>query len=282
MSDFITFADIGVTYRGQWPWRGLPVTALEGVNLTVAHGETLGIVGESGSGKSTLGRVLLRLLPPTTGRVTVDGIDPYRLPGPALRAYRRRVQAVFQDSVASFNPRMSLGDAVREGLDIHGLGTPGEREAMVRAMLERVGLKAEYAERYPHALSGGQRQRVNIARALVISPEILIADEPVSALDVSIQAQILDLFETLRAERKLTLIFISHDLSVVRELCDRVVVLKAGRIVEVAPTEQLFKTPRHDYTRLLIDSAPDIDRALAAWVPTAGSRPGGLRSPVVE
>lgn len=256
----IAVQGLGVTYRGQWPRRGRPVTALRDVSVRIPAGSVTGVVGESGSGKSTLGRVLLRLQRHDTGSVQVAGHDPFSLRGPKLLAWRRQVQAVFQDSEASLNPRMTVGSTLREGLEIHKIGTASERDERVEAMLDQVGLAADMAERYPHTLSGGQRQRVNIARALILEPRVLIADEPVSALDVAIQAQILDLLVDLQARASLTVLFISHDLSVVKALCDHLVVLRNGEIVETGPTSAVMDRPAATYTRELIDAVPHFAR----------------------
>lgn len=261
MSALIEIRDLNVTYRGQWPRRGTPVHALKNVSLSIPRGVALGIIGESGSGKSTLGRVILRLQRPDSGSVQVNGDDPFVLRGHALRHYRRSVQAVFQDSQASLDPRMRIGDTVREGLDIHRIGNRDERLARVEAVLEQVGLDAAYMRRFPHTLSGGQRQRVNIARSLILDPTLLVADEPVSSLDVAIQAQILDLFADLRARLGLTLVFISHDLSVVEALCDEVVILQQGRLVEQGPVGQVLADPRERYTRELLAAVPRLPPA---------------------
>ena len=253
---------VTVTYRGRWPRRGAPVAALSDITLRVPSGTILGLVGESGSGKSTLGRVLLRLQAPDSGLVRVDGVDPFRLRGAGLRAYRRAVQAVFQDSEASLNPRQRIGATIGEGLEIHRIGTPAWRRARVADLLRDVGLDPDYADRFPHALSGGQRQRVNIARALATGPQVLVADEPVSSLDVAIQAQILDLFLDLHERLGLTMVFISHDLSVVRALCDRIAVMHKGRIVEEGPTEAVLARPAAAHTRDLLEAAPDLGRLI--------------------
>ncbi len=247
----------GVTVRfgGSLLRRTAPFTALDRVDLTVAPGEICGIVGESGSGKTTLGRVVLGLLPPSDGRVAVAGAVPAALRGAHRRRFRARVQCVFQDSAAALNPRMSIGAAIQEGLDIHRVGDGPARARAVHDMLECVGLPRRTAERYPHELSGGQRQRVTIARALILRPEVLVADEPVSALDVSVQAQILDLLATLHAEMALTILLISHDLHVVRELCHTVAILQAGRVVEAGDVETVMTGPRHPYARRLLADA---------------------------
>lgn len=243
------------------------VTAVDDVDLDLYRGEILGLVGESGSGKSTVGRCLLRLIRPEAGTVRFDGMDILTLGRRNLKALRRRFQIVFQDPESALDPRMTVGEAVREGLDIHNLGTPAERRERVAAMLERVGLEPNHAARPPHRLSGGQRQRVAIARALVVQPEVVVADEPVSALDAAIQAQILDLIADLRRDLGLTLLFISHDLSVIRAISDRVAVMYAGRIVEIGPAAAIFEDPRHPYTRMLLDSIPVPDPASPMAVP---------------
>jgi oligopeptide/dipeptide ABC transporter ATP-binding protein len=241
--------------------RGRPIQAVTDVWLTVGRGETIGLVGESGSGKSTLGRMLLGLLPPSAGQVHFDGIDLARA-GPAQRRQlRRRMQIVFQDPHSSLDPRRPVGAQVADGLAIHGLVPRPERRARVEALLSQVGLPAAHADRYPHEFSGGQRQRVGIARALATGPEFLVADEPVSALDVSVQAQVLALLADLRTRLGLALLFISHDLAVVRSLCDSVVILYLGRVMEAGPVAQVFDNPRHPYTQALLSAAPDLDPA---------------------
>lgn len=246
--------DATVQFRGSLLRREAVFTAVNRASLSLAAGQSHGLVGESGSGKSTLGRVLLGLQPVTSGTVKVAGATPGALRGPALLAFRRKVQCVFQDSAATLDPRMTIGASVREGLDIHRIGTMEAREEAVRAMLARVGLPRDFAERYPHEVSGGQRQRVNIARSLVLEPEILIADEPVSALDVSVQAQVLDLLSDLRRDMGLTMLFISHDLMVVQEVCEMVSVMQSGEIVETAVTETLFLRPVHPATQHLLSA----------------------------
>lgn len=246
--------DVTVRFRGSLLRPSASFTALDRVSLDLAAGQSHGLVGESGSGKSTLGRVILGLQQVSEGKVTVAGHAAGSLRGEALRTFRRVVQCVFQDSAATLDPRMTIGQSVREGLDIHRIGTRDAREDQVRAMLSRVGLPRDFAEWYPHEVSGGQRQRVNIARSLVLRPRILIADEPVSALDVSVQAQILDLLADLRRDMGLTMLFISHDLMVVREVCDTVSVMERGRIVETASTEALFSQPDHPATRHLLSA----------------------------
>jgi len=239
------------------------VKAADDISFSLLPGETLGLVGESGSGKTTVGRTILRAIDPTRGQVhfRCDGrdIDLAKLPTAALRPLRTRLQMIFQDPFSSLNPRMTVGDIVGEPLVIHGLAKGRELEDRIVAMLKRVALKPEHRTRYPHAFSGGQRQRIGIARALIMHPALVIADEAVSALDVSVQAQVINLLQDLQQEMGLTYIFIAHDLSVVEHICDRVAVMYAGRIVERASTEQLFKDPKHPYTKALMSAVPNPD-----------------------
>ncbi|MEO1779617.1 MAG: ABC transporter ATP-binding protein [Pseudomonadota bacterium] len=228
---------------------------LKGVSLMVAAGEVHGIVGESGSGKSTLGRLLLGFLAPDAGQIDIAGAVPHRLRGQAKRAFRRKVQVVYQDSASALNPRMSLGRSAAEGLQIHGASAAEARREVAR-LFDMVRLPTDLMQRFPHEVSGGQRQRVCIARALATNPDVLIADEPVTALDVSVQARILDLFGTLQADLGLTMLFISHDLGVVRALCDRVTVIQHGRVVETGLTQTVLHQPQNAYTQTLVDSVP--------------------------
>ena len=238
------------------------VSAVQGVDLDIYEGETLGLVGESGSGKSTTARTILRLDEPTAGTVEYDGSDLTTLSGDELKRARRRIQMVFQDPASSLNRRKTVGQIIRQPMVIHDLYA-GERNARVNELMETVGLSPAYSNRYPHEFSGGQRQRVGLARALAVDPDFLVADEPVSALDVSIQAQMLNLLSELQDEFDLTLLFIAHDLSVIRHICDRVAVMYLGELVELAPTEELFANPQHPYTRALLRAIPEPEPALA-------------------
>jgi oligopeptide/dipeptide ABC transporter ATP-binding protein len=232
------------------------VRAVDGVDLTIRRGRTLGLVGESGSGKTTVGRSLLRLIPVTAGRVRFDGVDVFALHRRELRRLRRRMQMIFQDPVGSLNPRMSVGAIVAEPLRVHRLVPRRQRRRRVAELLERVGLSAAYANRYPHEFSGGQRQRIGIARALATSPDFIVADEPVSALDVSIQAQILNLLTDLQRDLGLSFLFIAHNLAVVEHFADEVAVMYLGRIVEHASREALYARPTHPYTQALLAAVP--------------------------
>ncbi|GAB1342307.1 ABC transporter ATP-binding protein [Gemmatimonas sp.] len=232
------------------------VKAVDQVSFDVARGETLALVGESGCGKTTTGRALLRLVEPTSGSVHFDGVDVLALKGESLRRMRRHMQIVFQDPYGSLNPRMTVGAAIREGLVVHQLAEGAEANRRVAQLLDEVGLRADHAARYPHEFSGGQRQRIGIARALAVEPAFIVCDEPVSALDVSVQAQVVNLLRDLQRARGLSYLFIAHDLAVVAHMADRVAVMYLGRIVELAPRAALFATPRMPYTKALLSAVP--------------------------
>ena len=258
------------------------VRAVDGVTFDVRRGETLGLVGESGSGKSTTARAVLQLEPPTSGSVRLEGTELVGLPPEELRLLRRHMQMIFQDPYASLNPRMSVRRIVGEPLDIHGIGTPVEREVRVAELLERVGLDGRAGARYPHEFSGGQRQRVGIARALATNPGLVVADEPISALDVSIQAQIVNLLGELKDELGLTYLFIAHDLSMVRHISDRVAVMYLGKLAELGTRDDVFQHPLHPYTRALIAAIPvpdPIQEAARARVPLEGDVPSPAAPP---
>ena len=261
--------------------KGAALHAVSGVDLAVYEGETLALVGESGCGKSTLGRLLLGLLPPTQGQVFFDGQDLAALPPARLRALRRQMQLVFQDTAAALNPRWTVGQSLAEPLRIHNLCPRGEYAARGAALLTQVGLAPDLLDRHPHQLSGGQRQRVGLARALALSPRLVVCDEPVSALDVSVQAQMLNLLADLQRAQGLTYVLISHDLGVVRHSADRVCVMFLGRVCEVGPTQALFSAPRHPYTKFLLDSVPrpDPTRRGESGPPLAGEIPSPVHPP---
>ena len=248
--------------KKHFPVRGLlglskaKVYAVDGVSFSIRRGETLGLVGESGSGKSTVGKAVLRLLEPTAGTIKLNGADITYLSGEALRETRREMQTVFQDPYASLNPRLPVGKILSEPLENYGTKTAAERRETILALLDRVGLRAEAIVRYPHEFSGGQRQRLGVARALALNPSLIVADEPVSALDVSVQAQVLNLLMDLQDELNLTYLFISHDLAVVEHISHRVAVMYLGRIVELADTQALFAKPEHPYTEALLSAVP--------------------------
>jgi oligopeptide/dipeptide ABC transporter, ATP-binding protein, C-terminal domain len=235
------------------------VRAVENVSFILRRGETLGLVGESGCGKSTTGRTLLRLIEPTSGEALLDGVDLFRLKGRELKRMRRKIQMVFQDPHSSLNPKKRIGDIVEEALIIHKIGNKQERMARVMALLKKVGIREDQYFRFPHEFSGGQRQRIGIARALAVNPSIMVLDEPVSALDVSIQSQVLNLLQELQEEFQVAYLFISHDLSVVRHISDRIGVMYLGHLLEMAPTDELFAHPQHPYTRALLSAIPIPD-----------------------
>jgi oligopeptide/dipeptide ABC transporter ATP-binding protein len=243
--------------------KGNPIRAVDGVTLAVPRGETLALVGESGSGKTTLGRCILRLSEPTSGSVSFDGTDVRALDAGALRLLRRRMQIVFQDPAGSLNPRMTVGAAVREPLEVHRIARGAAADRRVAQLFEEVGLDPSLATQYPHELSGGQKQRVGIARALSIEPDFLVLDEPVSSLDVSVQALVINLLGELQARRNLTYLFIAHDLAVVRQIADRIAVMYLGKIVESAAVDALYRGPRHPYTFSLLSAVPIPDPAAA-------------------
>ncbi|CAO3439281.1 ABC transporter ATP-binding protein [Azospirillum doebereinerae] len=274
----LSVTDLHVHY----PSQGGPLRAVDGVSLDVAAGETVGLVGESGCGKSSLGRAVLRLGDRTSGRILFAGEDFGAAPEGRLRPFRRRLQMIFQDPYGSLNPRHSVGDILLAPLTVHGIGRREERQRRVHDMLDRVGLPRDAAHRFPHEFSGGQRQRIGIARALILEPELVVCDEPVSALDLSIQAQIINLLAAMKREMNLSLLFISHDLSVVRYVADRVLVMYLGRVVESGPHDRLWNHPQHPYTRALIDAVPDPARRrhaspLPGDLPSARNIPAGCR-----
>jgi oligopeptide transport system ATP-binding protein len=259
------------------------VKAVDGVDFTVRRGETLGLVGESGCGKTTTGRCILRLNTPTSGQILYDGVDIAQMERKELLALRRRIQVIFQDPYSSLNPRMKVGDIIAEPIKVHGIESDATRRtARVRELLNVCGLSTRFADRYPHEMSGGQRQRVGIARALALNPEFIVCDEAVSALDVSIQAQVVNLLEDLREQFGLTYLFIAHDLSVVRHLCQRVAVMYLGRIVELADSDELFGNPLHPYTQALLAAVPVPDPSVEAhrtFQPVQGEVPSPINPP---
>jgi peptide/nickel transport system ATP-binding protein len=259
-----------------------PVRAVDDVSFDIRNGEVLGLVGESGSGKTTIGRSVLKLIEPTAGQVTFDGIDLVPLSASAMRPYRRRLQIIFQDPYASLNPRRRVGDTLDEAMATHGLHPGPARKARIAELLLLVGLSPLHAQRFPHEFSGGQRQRIGIARALAVEPQFIVADEPVSALDVSIQAQVINLLSDLREKFGLTMLFISHDLDVVEYLCDRIVVLYLGKVMEIAPAKDLYRSPQHPYTQALLEASPRPDpdmrrtrRLLQGDIPSPVNPPSG-------
>ncbi|HEY5862337.1 MAG TPA: ABC transporter ATP-binding protein [Casimicrobiaceae bacterium] len=261
---------------------GAPVRAVDGVSFDIRKGEALGLVGESGSGKSTIGRSLLKLIEPTAGAIEFEGVDLAQLSAREMQPYRKRLQIIFQDPYASLNPRRRVGDTLAEAMATHALHPGRARPARVAELLALVGLAPEHARRFPHEFSGGQRQRIGIARALAVEPEFIVADEPVSALDVSIQAQVINLLIDLRERFGLTMLFISHDLDVVEYLCDRIVVLYLGKVMEVATAKALYSAPAHPYTRALLEASPRPDpgarrarRLLQGDIPSPVNPPSG-------
>jgi peptide/nickel transport system ATP-binding protein/oligopeptide transport system ATP-binding protein len=260
------------------------VRAVDHVSFDIRQGETFGLVGESGCGKTTTGRTILRLIPATSGQVLFEGQDFFRLGGGDLKKARRNMQIIFQDPFGSLDPRLPVGEIIREGLDIHRIGSQREREEHVREIMKVVGLRPEYARRYPHEFSGGQRQRIGIARALVLHPKFVVCDEPVSALDVSIQSQILNLLKDLQREFNLTYLFIAHNLAVVKYISDRIGVMYLGKMAEVTTTAELYDNPQHPYTKALVFAIPEPDPTLrrkrivlTGDIPSPVNPPSGCR-----
>jgi len=257
----------------------VPLKAVNGVSLQLQRGRTIGLVGESGCGKSTLGRSILRLVDPVSGEIRFAGQDITRLRGQALKPLRRQMQVIFQDPWASLSPRRTVFQTLREPLDTHGIGSAAERRQRVAALLQQVGLDPAMADRYPHEFSGGQRQRIGIARALALDPALLIADEAVSALDVSVQSQVLNLISQLQRERGIALLFISHDLAVIQHVSDEVAVMYFGRIVEQAPADDFFREPLHPYSQALLAAVPSIEGGRQPAVVAPGEPPSPLQPP---
>jgi peptide/nickel transport system ATP-binding protein/oligopeptide transport system ATP-binding protein len=274
------FAVRGGVLRRVMDW----VQAVDGVSFTVRKGETLGLVGESGCGKTTVGMTMLRLLEPTSGQVKINGVNIYDLDRAGLKAMRREAQIIFQDPYSSLNPRKPIGDSIIDGLQIHRVGTAKERRQRMVDLLQRVGMAEYHSNRYPHEFSGGQRQRIGIARALALNPDFIVCDEPVSALDVSIQSQVLNLLQDLQEEFNLTYLFVAHNLSVIEHISDRVAVMYLGKIVELAPCDDLYLSPLHYYTQALMSAIPVADPfkktkriILEGEVPTPINPPTGCR-----
>jgi oligopeptide/dipeptide ABC transporter ATP-binding protein len=255
------------------------VNAVQDASFDVVRGEVVGLVGESGCGKSTLGRMVAGLLPVTSGNIRFDGVDVTDAHSDAAKRARLRVQMIFQDPMSSLNPRMRVNDIIGEAAVFHGLTSRRDMSAYVADMMTKVGLDPSYAQRYPHQFSGGQRQRIGIARALAVQPEFLICDESIAALDVSIQAQVINLFQDLRRDLDLTYLFISHDLGVIEHIADRVVVMYLGRVVEIAPTQDLFDSPRHPYTQALLDQVPKLEAGRRTYHTIKGEIPSSLNPP---
>jgi oligopeptide/dipeptide ABC transporter ATP-binding protein len=285
----VTAADPLLAVSGLRKWFGgggfarrrPPVRAVTDVSFEVGRGEVVGLVGESGSGKTTVAQCILRLYEPDAGEIRFDGIDIGHLGPKALRPYRRRLQMVFQDPYSSLNPKLTAGASIAEPMEIHGIGaSTAGRRALVAELLGQVGLRPEHADRYPHEFSGGQRQRIGIARALAVRPDLVVADEPVSALDVSVQAQIIELLERLRREFRLSMLIVAHDLAVVRYVSDRVIVMYLGTIVESGPADDLYARPLHPYTRALLSAAPRLHGgARAAREVLRGELPSPINPP---
>jgi oligopeptide transport system ATP-binding protein len=278
----VTVEDLVITFEvaaRNWGWKPQGLHAVDGVTFSIARGESLALVGESGSGKTTTGRALLGLYRPSRGTVLFEGTDVSTLKGGALKQFRSRSQMIFQDPYASLNPRMKVGTIIAEPLRAHGYGSHGRRNERVRELLGLVGLPPDSADRFPYAFSGGQRQRIGIARALALGPDFVVADEPVSALDVSIQAQIVNLLTDLRDELSLTMVFIAHNLAVVRHVATRVAVMYLGRLVEVGSREELFEQPAHPYTRALLRAIPPPDPS-AGWNGEDVALHGDIPSPM--
>jgi oligopeptide transport system ATP-binding protein len=282
-SPLLQVENLSVTFPGRG---GQRIRAVDGVSFQVERGKTLGLVGESGCGKSTTGYSLLQLIKPAAGRVLVDGVDITAISGREMRVYRRQLQIIFQDAAASLDPRMSIGDLIGEALDIHGLAKGAARLSRIRQLLDLVGIPAHFLERYPHELSGGQAQRIAICRALAVEPSLIVCDEPVSALDVSIQAQVINLLQDLQKELGLAYLFISHDLSVVRHISDHIAVMYLGRIVETADKGAIFSAASHPYTKALLSAVPvpdpDLERTrerivLKGDLPSPANPPSGCR-----
>jgi oligopeptide transport system ATP-binding protein len=279
MNTIVEATELSVVYRSSsWIQRrgNTVLRALDGLDLTIAAGEVVGLVGESGSGKTTAGRAILRLLQPSAGVIRFEGTDITHLDKPALRPLRRRMQMIFQDPYSSLNPRLKVRDIINEAYVVHDIGSRRDRVERIAELLRQVGLPVDAMERYPHEFSGGQRQRIGIARALAVGPVFVVADEPVSALDVSVQAQVLNLLLDLQRSLGLAMLFIAHDLAVVQYMSDRVVVMYLGRVMEIAPAETIYRRPLHPYTIALLEAVPEPDPATRR---TLTELPGEMPSP---